>query len=131
MTTEQMLNELARSIYEGNAKQGFWENERNTGEMLMLIVTELSECLEAHREGRHAKWADYDALYNSEAHRNNPEYKNTVFKNQVKDTFEDELADAVIRIFDMAGGLGINIGKHIMHKLAYNATRQYKHWKKY
>ena len=36
---------------------------------------------------------------------------------------EVELADAVIRIFDMGGGLGLDIPGAIAEKLAYNAGR--------
>jgi hypothetical protein len=36
---------------------------------------------------------------------------------------EVELADAVIRIFDMAGGLHLDLGGAIAEKLAYNAQR--------
>ena len=30
-------------------EKGFWDKERNIGEALMLIVTELAEAMEAHR----------------------------------------------------------------------------------
>jgi hypothetical protein len=36
---------------------------------------------------------------------------------------EVELADAVIRIFDMAGGLGLDVGGAIAEKLVYNGKR--------
>jgi len=36
---------------------------------------------------------------------------------------EVELADAVIRIFDMAGGLNLDLGGAIAEKLQYNASR--------
>lgn len=36
---------------------------------------------------------------------------------------EVELADAVIRIFDLAGGYGLDIGGAIMEKLQFNARR--------
>ena len=36
---------------------------------------------------------------------------------------EVELADAVIRIFDMAGGLGLDLPGAMADKLAFNATR--------
>ena len=37
----------------GNAKaKGFWEKDRNVGEMLMLITSELGEAIEAHRHGK-------------------------------------------------------------------------------
>jgi NTP pyrophosphatase (non-canonical NTP hydrolase) len=51
------------------------------------------------------------------------------FKAVVKDTFEDEIADTIIRLFDLCGWLGIDIHKHIMLKLNYNSTRPYKHGK--
>ena len=53
------------------------------------------------------------------------------FEKEIKDTFEDEIADAAIRIFDLAGGLGIDLDFHIQQKLAYNKTRPFKHGKKY
>jgi NTP pyrophosphatase (non-canonical NTP hydrolase) len=49
----------------------------------------------------------------------------------VKDTFEDELADAAIRIFDLAHSKGIDLQKHIEAKMRYNATREHMHGKKY
>jgi NTP pyrophosphatase (non-canonical NTP hydrolase) len=49
----------------------------------------------------------------------------------VKDTFEDEIADTVIRLLDLSEGLGIDIEKHIRLKLEYNKTRPHKHGKKY
>ena len=49
----------------------------------------------------------------------------------MKDTFEDEIADTVIRIFDMCEGFGIDLERHIELKLEYNRTRPYKHGKKY
>jgi len=48
----------------------------------------------------------------------------------VKDTFEDELADTIIRILDLCGYLGIDIDEHINLKMAYNRERPYKHNKK-
>ena len=43
------LNELARLCHSIAVEKGFWEKERNIGEALMLIVTELAEAMEAHR----------------------------------------------------------------------------------
>jgi NTP pyrophosphatase (non-canonical NTP hydrolase) len=71
----------------------------NVGEKLMLVVTEVSEAMEGHR-----KLLMDDKL----PHRN---------------MLEVELADAVIRIFDMAGGLGLDVAGAIVEKLKYNATR--------
>ena len=43
------LNELAQMCHKIAVEKGFWEKERNIGEALMLIVTELAEAMEAHR----------------------------------------------------------------------------------
>lgn len=90
----------------GNAKvKGFWDKERNVGEMLMLITSELGEAIEAHRHGQ--------------------------FGLEKKDTFEDELADTAIRLFDMCGGLGIDLEKQIEWKMSFNKNREKLHGKSY
>ena len=43
------LNELAGICHSIAVEKGFWDEKRNTGEALMLIVTELAEAMEAHR----------------------------------------------------------------------------------
>lgn len=43
------LNELSRLCHGIALEKGFWDEKRNVGEALMLIVTELSEAMEAHR----------------------------------------------------------------------------------
>ena len=118
------LNILAERIHKGNKNRGFWDEKRNVGEMLMLVVTELSEALEAHRSGK---------MFNK-ANKINYEVAEDLvqaFKDNVKDTFEDEIADAMIRLLDMCGGLGIDIEFHVLSKVLYNSTRPYKHGKKY
>ena len=72
---------------------------RNVGEMLCLIHSEISEAMEGARKG-----LQDDKL----PHR---------------PMLEVELADAVIRIFDMAGGLHLDLPGAIVEKLAYNASR--------
>lgn len=51
-TTEikgKSLNELSQLCHSIAVEKGFWEQKRNIGEALMLIVTELAEAMEAHR----------------------------------------------------------------------------------
>ena len=43
------LNELSEICHSIAVEKGFWDNPRNIGESLMLIVTELAEAMEAHR----------------------------------------------------------------------------------
>ena len=53
------------------------------------------------------------------------------FEKTEKDTFQDELADAVIRILDLAEHFEIDLQAHIKAKHRYNTTREFMHGKKY
>jgi len=99
------VNEWIETCHQSAKEKGFWEKDRNVGEMLMLVVSELGEAIEAHRHGDMGL--------------------------ERKDTFEDELADTAIRLFDMCGGLGIDLEKQIEWKMGFNATRAQKHGKAY
>ena len=55
----------------------------------------------------------------------------SAFKNNIKDSYEDEIADAVIRLLDHCGYRGIDIDWHINQKLKYNRTREKRHGKVY
>ena len=134
-----MLTELSRQIYDINAANGFWDEPREIGTMLMLPTSELAEALEADRKG---KWADMTGedraflegmpafMYASPSGSDKELYA-SVFKERVKDSFEDEIADAIIRLLDISAGHGIDIGFHVKAKMAYNATREYRHGKRY
>jgi NTP pyrophosphatase (non-canonical NTP hydrolase) len=118
-----MFNELAKTIHEGNAERGFWEGERKLTEVVMLTVCELSEAIEADRAGKWCTQMNKDVYKLNES----PE----VFKAQIKDTVEDEIADAFIRLLDFSHKFNIDIDFHIEAKLKYNYSRPYKHGKNY
>lgn len=109
------------SIYEGkdirscNSCNGTGINlNRNIGELLMLIVSELGEALEAHRCGRlYSKFLnehkghipDLDDWSSREFEWDT--ITCGVYDISVKDTLEDEMSDVYIRLFDLCGYLGI------------------------
>ena len=101
------------------------DHRKNIGELLMLVVSELGEALEAERKSLFPLWEMYQEMIDS------GESFETAFRANIKDTFQDELADTVIRIADMCGYLKIDLEKHIELKMKYNATREHKHGKKY
>jgi NTP pyrophosphatase (non-canonical NTP hydrolase) len=132
VTTEN-LTEFSKDIHQGNVKRGFYDDPKEIGTVLMLIVTELAEAMESYRGGNRLgserlEAMQWDSLDDSVNEYFSQEDINQ-FKEVVKDTFEDEIADTIIRLFDLCGWLGIDIHKHIMLKLNYNSTRPYKHGK--
>ena len=72
----------------------------NIPEKLMLIVSEVAEAMEGHRK---------NLMDDKLSHRK---------------MLEVELADAVIRCFDLAGGIGLDLGGAIAEKLQYNQGRE-------
>jgi len=127
------LNDAAKQIHEDAKRKGFWDSEREVGTLLMLCVSELSEALEADRKGRYANLQAYnecekaDDIFESDKEV----YELSSFQSLIKDTFEDELADTVIRILDLCGARGIDIERHINLKLKYNRSRERMHGKAY
>ena len=122
------LNAASRQIHENNKEKGFYEDPRETGTLLMLVVSELSEALEADRHNRHARRIDFELFYEKNT---SEDQKKRGFELYIKDSQEDEIADAIIRLLDYAGYKGIDLEWHIEQKLNYNKTRPYKHGKAY
>jgi hypothetical protein len=98
------LNEYAAEVHKANAK--WWINletgeklERNVGELLCLVHSEISEAMEGHRKN-----LQDDKL----PHRK---------------MFEVEIVDAFIRLFDIAGGMNLDIEGAYIEKMRYNASR--------
>lgn len=135
------IKAISKQIHENAKAKGFWDKERNIGEMLMLIVSEVSEAMEADRkdhfydpETRYKKGKDltkngsrwaFDIVDSSD------EAWCNWFGTEVKNTFEDELADAMIRIMDLAYSRNIDLEWHIAQKMRYNGAREHMHGKKY
>jgi len=102
------INKMCAMIHAENKR---WWVDLTTGEPLsnnpffapakmMLVVSEIAEAVEGHRKG---------LMDDKLPHR---------------PAVEVELADAVIRIFDLAGGFQMDLGGAIAEKLQYNRTRQ-------
>lgn len=103
------INSLRDEIHEYATEKGFWPDQQNIPEKIALIHSEISEALEAYR--RNVDKPDEHV----------PQFTN----------YTVELADAVIRILDLAGRDKLPIGEAIIAKLAYNKTRPHKHGKKF
>jgi NTP pyrophosphatase (non-canonical NTP hydrolase) len=121
------IKELSEEINKTNHEKGFWDAglEGKVPEKLMLIVSELSEALEADRKNRHVSPRVYLQI---------PEEGEdfiSFFETYIKDRYEDELADVAIRLFDLAEEQGTDLYQHIRLKMRYNKTRPHMHGKRY
>lgn len=174
---ELNLKELAQQIHENAKAKGFYDNASDKNfitHQVLEIIKEIGEMHEAYKKGRFAaKLNDNETIKRFEA--------------DIKDTFEDEMADVVIRMLDfmlynefeilqpivfpqeisiadskywlskecfkminaaleievnfcrdivshiytIAKMLDIDLDKHIRAKIAYNATRERLHGKKF
>lgn len=97
--TEYGLRDLQTVIHQQNVDMGWWDNPREDGTLMMLMVSEIVEAMEGTRK---------NLMDDHLPHRKMEEV---------------ELADAVIRILDYAGAKGFDIAGALVEKLVYNRSR--------
>ena len=107
MTNVELLKlviaRLGQRIVE-TAKAHGWKSEQHEAISIALMHSELSETLEAYREG-------------------NPESTKIPPYTKV----EAEMADVVIRVIDHCHARGHRLAEAILAKMAYNESRPHKH----
>lgn len=101
------LKELINKCHKNSVAAGWWHDletgeakERNIGELLCLVHSEISEAMEGARK---------DLM---DDHLTN------------RPMLEVELADALIRIFDIAGGFNLDLSGALIEKMEYNKQRK-------
>ena len=115
------LNELRDEAYSIANANGWHEEEHSDNHLLMLIITEIAEAVQADRENLHA---DVEALKKYEGTLDLKEN----FERQIKNTVEDELSDVVIRCLDLSGLRMIDLDnvKYLVKELGtYNTDESF------
>jgi NTP pyrophosphatase (non-canonical NTP hydrolase) len=110
------LTELSKKVYQLQIDKGWCKpnEKRDIEDLKILILSEAFEAFEAFRGGKYtnpnnlhvlkAELGIYDELTDS----NHKKEVLNGFKEFVKDTFEDEIADVAIRALDLAGYLELD-----------------------
>ena len=103
--TEQELNDLRDQCYKIACDHGFHDVRYSPQHFLCLVISELMEAVEADRKNIRADVKTF-SLFKERTYVSTSQ----LFDAFIKDTVEDELADAAIHILDLEGSLGENIG---------------------
>ena len=101
------LNKLRDKAYQCAVAHGWHEENLSDEHFLCLVISELMEAVEADRKGMHANRANFEYCM-KQRKRDDGEFM-YAFKQDIKDSVEDELADACIRMLDLAGLRGYDL----------------------
>lgn len=116
------LNKLRDRSYQCACNHGFHDTELSDEHFLMLIITELSEAVEADRKGKQVDRSGFEMLitYTDKGESRNDWFK-TCYNRCIKGTIAEELADAVIRLLDLAGlrGISLDVAQEDINKHLY------------
>lgn len=120
----ESMERLVKLCHLNSRTKGFWTGlaNENVPTKLALIHSEVSEMLEAFRKGNPPidKPCDIVDLNSSDA-------TTTRITTRRITGMEEEAADILIRLCDLCGYLDIDLGRVTLSKMAFNATREYRH----
>ena len=121
------ISEIVASAHENAVNHGFWEPGPDFGTAIALIHSELSEALEEMRAGNKIRPGNSTPMvyYSGDGYVATKPTKCC----KKPEGVAIELADAVIRIADLCGHMGIDLESAIVLKMKYNEGRPFKHGK--
>lgn len=134
------LKSLQKDIFDTAEKSGWHERKRELPEIIALAHSELSEALEAYRDGMGVGETVY--RYKTTDIDSNPAYGDPEYTflkvPETKDVegnpilgkpegVASEFADTIIRLLDASEELEVDTVTTLIHKMRYNKTRGYRH----
>lgn len=128
------LTELCRDAASEAKKQGFYSEKQTVEGMiayLALVSSEISEAIEAIQK---EDTVETRRQLNDEILKLKTESfdKRQLFESYFHNTLEDELADAVLRIFSFCGAYHLDLETALERKMEYNKLRpKNRHGKKF
>lgn len=102
------LNKLAKEIHKNAKAHGWYDEEHSREHYFMLVITELSEAIEADRKGENANVDRFNEWMNRPmylAQYTEVDRLKDAFECFIKGTVDEELADACIRLLSFAGAI--------------------------
>jgi hypothetical protein len=122
------INEFVKEVGENAIAHGWWEEERSFGELIALVHSEPSEALEEYRKGK----GYTETYYSCKANPNSPKFitcdENCAACEHGKpEGIPAELADTVIRVFDICNHYEIDLEAALVEKHEFNKSRPYRH----
>lgn len=106
MKARPNITQLAKEIFEVNKAKGYHNENRSNEHFLMLVITELSEAVEADRKGEdgRANMLGFETcMKNAYNGIVRDDWFRTAYRADIKGSVEEELADSVIRLLDLVG----------------------------
>lgn len=105
MITNKKLQEYIMRAHKIATEHGFHKEKKSDAHWLCLIISEVMEAVEADRKGKYANIPHNkeNTIFDDKCFHNKNVNFVQHFKDYVKDTRADELADTAIRIFDFIG----------------------------
>ena len=116
------INELRDQAYQCAVAHGWHEENLSDEHFVCLVISELMEAVEADRKGKHANVGLYKAESDFYCHG---AFSDIIFERRIKDYEEDELADACIRLLDLAGLRGIDLSSFQQVEYPFGANETF------
>lgn len=115
------LNDIAAEMYAINKAKGYFSDEGNFNlyQQLLLINSEVIEALQADRFGDYNNTSEQLKKAISLDFGKPEEYTES-YSNCIKGSFEEEMADVLLRTLSLCAHMKIDIDFHVKAKMEYN-----------